>query len=261
MMRLARRWVVDYFNSHDDAAAREFCAPQYALSIGEYRLAGRDEQWLPAVRKQMELFPGLGMTVHQVVAAQDRAAVLFTQHGASGGAGGRVACWSGVAIYRADGGSELLTGCVAQEDYQTRQRQLKSGVADPVDPPHPAPWDTPLLPPDPAAEAAVRAWLSQSWPAVDGTVRCDDEHLTGVLLAFEVASADVGQLYSSGSQVVFHVRQLGRYRGGLPGVAASDRELPLNCNGILTVEQGRVVGGRVVRDRAGLRAALAQGGG
>ena len=275
VVHLARRWVVDYFNSHDASAAHEFATPDYTLHIGEYTFAGRDAQWLPAVQKQMDTFPGLGMTVHQVLAGSNRVAVLFTQHGASGGSGGRmsrraapaahspearsaegtrVACWSGVAIYRSNG--QQLTGCVAQEDYQTRQRQLKSGVADLIDPPAPAPWDTAVLPPDAQAEAVVRQWLTTSWPTSVAGVRCDDEHITGVQLAFAVESGEITELFSSGSEVAFHVRQTGRYLGGLPGVQAGAVTSVLHCNGIVQVKDGHVVSGRVIRDRIGLVASL-----
>lgn len=274
-VHLARRWVVDYFNRHDASAAREFATPDYTLHIGEYRFAGRDEQWLPAVQKQMDTYPGLGMTVHQILASADRVAVLFTQHGATGGSGGsvsrraapqahdpearsmqqtRITCWSGVAIYRSNG--RQLTGCVAQEDYLTRQRQLKSGVADPVEAPAPAPWDTTALPANPQAEAVVRQWLTTSWPSAVRGVRCDDEHITGVPLAFAVDSGEITELFSSGSNVAFHVRQSGRYLGGLPGVAPSERDCVLHCNGMVRVQDGQVHSGRVIRDRSGLLASL-----
>jgi len=256
VVQLARRWVVDYFNRHDASAAREFVAPDYALRIGEYTFAGRDAQWLPAVQKQMDLFPGLGMTVHQVLAGTDQVAVWFSQHGVA--AGGRVACWSGVAIYQSNG--QQLTGCVAQEDYMTRQRQLKSGVGDPLDAPTPAPWDTVPLPPDLQAEAVVRQWLSQSWPLADAAVRCDDEYLTGLALDFQVQASDITVLFSSGADVAFHARQNGLYRGGLAGLPASSLPAVLHVNGIVRVQDGRVCGGRVIRDRAGVRAALLQAG-
>lgn len=250
-VQLLRRWVVDYFNSQDDAAAREFIAPDYSLRIGDHLFAGRDTQWLPAVRQQFELFPGMGMTVHQVVTSGDRVAVWFSEHGATGG---RVAAWSGVAIYRSDG--ERLTGCVAQEDYTTRQRQLKSGVADPVEPPAAAPWDTVALPADPAAEAVVQRWLTQPWPITTPGVRCDDEHITGEPLRFEVESCEFTELFSSGPDVAFHAMQTGRCLGGLAGMPASDRQVLLHTNGILRVENGEVRSGRVIRDRGSLRARL-----
>jgi len=248
---LLRRWVVDYFNRHDAAACAVFVAPDYALRIGDVTFAGRDEQWLPAVDAQMKLFPGLGMTVHQTLAGEDWAAAWFSEHGASNG---RVAVWSGVAIYRSDG--ERLTHCVAQEDYMTRQRQLKSGVADAVDPPAAAPWDTPVLPSDRAAENVARDWLSASWPTDVSGVRCDDEHIIRAPLRFEVTAVEIDTLVSSGPDVAFHARQTGVYLGGLPGLDASRRTATIHTNGIVRVAEGRVRSGRVIRDRVGLRAAL-----
>lgn len=251
-VQLARRWVVDYFNSQDESAARAFCEDGYTLHIGSTVFAGRDAQWLPAVRVQMDRFPGLGMTVHQVVACEDRAAVLFTQHGADGGVGGRQTCWGGIAIYERRG--DQLSGCVAQEDYMTRQRQLKTGVPDPIEPPAPAPWDTAVQAPDAQAEQVVREWLEGAWPKAE-PVRVDDEYLTGAALAFDVTQTHVGQLWSSGSDVVFHARQTGVCRGGLAGVFNGSVG-QLFVNGMVRVEGGRIVSGRVVRDRAGLRASL-----
>ncbi len=258
VLALMRRWVVDYFNRQDASACAQFIAPDYTLHIGETVFTGRDAQWLPAVDKQFQTFPGMGMTVHQVLVGSDRVATLFSEHGASGGVGGRMAVWSGVGIYRSIGSQ--LTGCVAQEDYLTRLRQLKSGVVDPVEPPAAAPWDTAALPADPQAEAVVRRWLAQSWPIADSAVRCDDEHITGVPLVFDVRSGAITELFSSGPEVAFHVRQSGLYRAGLPGIDARTETFVLHCNGIVRVHDGRVRSGRVIRDRIGLRAALLQKG-
>lgn len=251
-VRLARRWVVDYFNAQDDAAAREICHSSYTLHIGSTVFAGRDTQWLPAVRVQMDRFPGLGMTVHQVTANETRAAVLFTQHGSDGGPGGRVACWGGIAIYERQGGQ--LAGCVAQEDYMTRQRQLRTGVADPIDAPAAAPWDFVPQAPDAQAEQVVLAWLQGDWSKSAG-VRVDDEHLSGDPLGFEVTDTHLGQLWSAGPDVVFHARQTGIVTRGLAGVPAGAAG-ELHVNGMVRVVDGRVAAGRVIRDRAGLRAAL-----
>lgn len=253
-VRLLRRWVVDYFNGQSDEAAREFIAPEYALEIGDYLFDGRDTQWLPAVRQQFAQFPGMGMTVHQVVAADDRVACWFSEHGASGGPRGPVAVWSGVGIYRARG--DRLIGCTAQEDYTTRSRQLRSGVTDPVDAPAPAPWDTVPLGADAQAEAVVRAWLTGSWPAPETQVRCDDDAITGQPLQFSVQRTEVVDLFSSGLDVAFHVRQHGYYLGGLPSVPVRERSELLNVNGIVRVEGGAVRQGRVIRDRGGLKARL-----
>lgn len=250
---LLRRWVNDYFNCHDDEAARIFVASDYALHIGDVVFAGRDENWLPAVAEQMRLFPGLGMTVHKTLAGADWAAVWFSEHGA---ANGRTAVWSGVALYFGDG--DRLVRCIAQEDYMTRQRQLKSGAADPVEPPAAAPWDITPSPADPGAEAVVRDWLRASWPR--DPVRCDDEHITNAPLRFETHDVEIDAIRSSGAEVAFHARQAGVYLGGLPGVEATGQLCHLHANGIVSVVDGRVREGRVIRDRAGLRATLRAGG-
>lgn len=246
-LSLQRRWVVDYFNAHDAEAARSFIAPHYALSIGDVVFAGRDESWLPAVDAQMKAFPGLGMTVHQTLCGQNWAAVWFSEHGMSNGC---AAAWSGVGIYRCDG--QVLTGCVAQEDYMTRRRQLKSGQSDAVDPPAVAPWDVEPGPRNEAAEATVLAWLAQGWPCAEGAVRCDDDYITGTPLRFAVSGSQVAELLSSGDHVAFNVRQSGVYQGGLPEPAQGPSAETLDCNGIVRVEDGQVVQGRVIRDRMGL---------
>lgn len=252
-VQLLRRWVVDYFNSHDRSVAHEFMLPTYALEIGDHVFAGRDEQWLPAVDQQMQAFPGIGMTVHQVVSEHDRVAVYFSEHGATKG---RMAVWSGVGIYRSNG--QHLTGCIAQEDYMTRQRQLKSGICDAVEAPAVSPWDTLPLGPNPAAEALVRHWLTRSWPQTHQSIRCDDEHITGMPLHFKVQSVELTELFSSGDDVAFHARQTGQYLGGFAGIEASNKSWLLNVNGILRVQDAQVTSGRIIRDRGGLKTRLQQ---
>ena len=250
-LSLLRRWVVEYFNGHNAEAARQFIAPDYALSIGDVVFAGRDAAWLPAVDVQMQAYPGLGMTVHQTLTGEGWAAVWFSEHGETEG---RAAAWSGVGIYRAD--EKVLTGCVAQEDYMTRRRQLESGVADPVDPPAVAPWDVRPEPANPEAEAVVLDWLSRGWPCAENAVLCDDDHITGTALEFDVDETKIGELLSSGDHVAFNVRQSGTYRAGLPPPVAGPQAETLDCNGLVRVENGRVVSGRVIRDRMGLWARM-----
>ena len=83
-LALARRWVTDDCNRHDAAAAREFCAPDYAFRIGDVVLAGREAAWLPAADAQMRDYPGLSMTVHEAIAGEGWAALWFSEHGARG---------------------------------------------------------------------------------------------------------------------------------------------------------------------------------
>jgi hypothetical protein len=247
-LALARAWVNDYFNRHDAAAARAICAPDYTLRIGDVVFAGRDDAWLPAVDAQFAAWPGLGMTVHRTACGPDWAAVWFSEHGASRG---RAAVWSGVAIYAARDGR--LQGCVAQEDYFTRRRQVTDGRCDPVDPPCAAPWDAAAEPPAPGAAEAVRDWLAGGWPgaAVRAAVRADDDHITGRPLRFDVEGARDAAFHVSGDWVAFTARQHGTYRGGLPD---ADRAVAttLDVNGLVRVQAGRVAEGRVIRDRMGL---------
>jgi hypothetical protein len=250
-LQLMKRWVVNYFNQHSDAAAREFIAPDYKLEIGDVVFAGRDDQWLPAVQQQFKLFPSLSMTVHQAIAGDGWAAAWFSEHGASNG---KAACWSGVAIYRNDG--EQLTRCVAQEDYYTRHRQMKSGLCDALEAPAVAPWDMLQMAPNAAAMLVVENWLQGSWPPAQSEVRCDDEHITLVPLQFKVQSVLIDELHASGNDVVFHARQTGFYIDGLNGMASNQDNKVLHCNGIVKVHEGQVVSGRVIRDRVGLKASL-----
>jgi hypothetical protein len=63
-------------------------------------------------------------------------------------------------------------------------------------------------------------------------------------------------LFSSGDDVAFHVRQTGLYRAGFAGLEASAKNWLLNVNGIVRVQDGQVVSGRIIRDRTGLKARL-----
>ncbi len=154
----------------------------------------------------MQAFPGLAMTVHHVVSGDGWAAAYFSEHGASKG---RAACWSGIGIYFSDGA--VLTSCIAQEDYMTRARQLKSGTSDPVEAPAVAPWDAQAAPANSEAEGIVRAWLVTGWPLDTDAIRVDDEHITGNPLKFTTQEVEIDCLLSSGDEVVFHAVQTGHY--------------------------------------------------
>ncbi|QFU08777.1 hypothetical protein PARPLA_03249 [Rhodobacteraceae bacterium THAF1] len=244
-LSLVRSWVQGYFNGHDPSVARQICARGYTLSIGDVAFSGRDNAWLPAVDVQMRDYPGLSMTVHEALTGDDWTALWFSEHGERDGTS---AAWSGVSIYRRTG--DVLTRCIAQEDYFTRRRQLKSGKPDRIDRAAVAPWDVTPGAADPEAEAVVAQWLEGGWPRPD--VRCDDEHLTGERVTFEVDVTDVLEMRSVGETVAFAVRQSGTFLGGLPGAVPGPDFI--DVNGIVHVRGGRVVSGRVIRDRMGLRA-------
>ena len=252
---LIRGFVVDFFNRHDASACRRLMAPDYALRVGDLVMSGRDEQYVPAVQGQFDRFPGLGMTVHDLVVSGNRIALHFSEHGASGGPGGPCAAWSGVALYRSDG--VRLTGCVAEEDYFARRRQLTTGAVDPIDPPMPAPWDTASQPADPDAEEVVSRWLAGGGATgIDGVLR-DDEHLgLSPPLVVDVTETVITEIFSAGSHVAFHARQIGRCIAGLPAASPMAGPVVLSSAGIVSVVDGSVRRGRMIRDRAGMQRSL-----
>jgi hypothetical protein len=72
-----------------------------------------------------------------------------------------------------------------------------------------------------------------------------------------VQECEVHELFSAGEWVAFHVAQTGAYLGGLDGLDdLVGREAVLEVAGLVHVSDGRVVGGRVVRDRLGTARAL-----
>lgn len=240
MVGLVRRWAVDWLAAADPAVCEEILAPQYTLLIGGYRLGPRD-RYVPTTLEQINRFPGLGVTIHELIASEDGVALRFTEHGASPKLEGREAAWTGVAVFRSDG--HQLTGCFAEEDYLSRRRQFDTGVCDPIEPPAAAPWNVAPRPRDPAAEETVLAWLQagdlsavdrdDSWFGGDADAVIGDGTLT------------VNALLSSGASVGFHAT--------LAGADGLDRHLA----GLVHVADGAVARGRVVRDRLGLQRAMA----
>jgi hypothetical protein len=254
VVALVRRWSVDWLNSQRPEVCELILAPGYTLRIGGFLLGPREE-YVPATLAQLARFPGLVVTVHQLVTDGERVAISFSEHGASARLEGRAAVWSGVSVFTWDGSA--LSGCFAEEDYYARRRQFDTGLCDPVAPPAQAPWDQRPQPGCPATEGVVRAWLAgpdlRAAPVV-----CDDE-ATGqpAERLLEVESCDVHVLFSAGDQVAFHVAQTGRYVGGLDGLDDLVGETAvLELAGIVTVQDGQVVGGRVARDRLGTARAL-----
>jgi hypothetical protein len=241
---LMRRYCIDYTARHDLSVCDDIMAPGYTLHMGTYDLTGRDEAYKPAAAAQFRQFPGLCLTVNEIICSGDRLALRFTEHGASARHDGARAAWGGIGLYRWDG-RWLLENHVEQ-DYLARRRQLAGGGPDPVEPPAVAPWDTRSAPPDPAAEEIVRAWLA----AGDlGGVTADDGRPPHRPLA--VTRTDVGVLFSAGPRVAFHAAQHGRLTGEDPGFAGGG-EAMLHLAGVVRVEGGQVAGGRVISDRLGL---------
>ena len=154
---LLRRFAVDFLTGQSWQALGDIMAADYRLDVGGHTIAGREEQYRPAMRTQFDLFPGLCVTVHDVVVGEAAIAMRFTEHGASRRDAGQRAAWQGVSLFRVEAG-QLQTGW-AEEDYIARKRQLRTGVCDPIEPPHAAPWDVRSKGVDLVAEAVARHWL------------------------------------------------------------------------------------------------------
>src|SRR5690348_10154031 len=158
LVTLMRRYCIDYTARHDLSVCDDIMDPGYTLHMGTHDLAGRDDAYKPAAAAQFRQFPGLCLTVSEIVCSGDRLALRFTEHGASVRHDGALAAWGGVGLYRWDG-QRLLENYVEQ-DYFARRLQLAGDGPDPVEPPAVAPWDTRSVPADLAAEAVVRGWLA-----------------------------------------------------------------------------------------------------
>jgi hypothetical protein len=247
-----RRWAVEWLSARRPEICEEILTPEYSILIGGFLLDGR-EAYVEGTLEQLDRFPGLGLTIHELITSGDRAAIRFSEHGASTRHGGSAAAWEGIALFGWDG--ERLDRCGAEEDYLSRRRQLADGVPDLIEAPAPAPWNTAPVAPDPAAEAAVRAWLEA--PDFE-SVTCDDGRRgASDPIPLEDPEVELDDLFSAGSRVAFHGTRRGRYGGGLAGL--EDRQgaaAELHFAGLVTVVDGAVVDGRVVRDRLGLSRAL-----
>jgi hypothetical protein len=248
---LMRRYVNDYTNRHDTSVCPDLMEPDYTLRMGPHVVGGRDERYVPAAQKQFTQFPGLCLTVHEIVCNGDRLAMRFSEHGASVRHGGAVASWQGIGLYRWNG-TKLVENLVEQ-DYQARRRQLADGVPDPVAAPALAPWDTAAVPAAPAAEQVVRDWIADG--AARGAVRVDDGDKS---VLQEEPSDVVDDLFSAGSAVAFRITRDGRYAGGLDGVDPALVGAPsrLHMVGVVHVADGRVAGGQIIRDRLGMARSL-----
>lgn len=250
--RLLRGFATDFLTSHDIAEARRIMAPGYTLNIGGHVFAGRDEQYIPATAAQLDLFPGLVVTVHDVVLAPGWAAMRFTEHGVTAAGPGHAAAWGGITLFRFE--DEQLGEGWAEEDYFARKRELKSGQCDAVLPPMPAPWDQPCEDPDPVTEDAVRKWLALPENLLSAPVeqvRVGAPDFADLIAPSQIA---VSALFSAGSRAAFHATVTGTYRGGFANVATelAGVDIRLRVAGIADVVGGEVYRVQLSADRLGL---------
>jgi hypothetical protein len=253
---LMRRYVVDYLQCQNAEVCAHIMEPDYVLYMGGTELTPRDEVYVPAVVRQLQQFPGLGMTVNEIICNGDRLAMRFSQHGASTKHDGRMASWGGIGLYKWNG--VKLTSNYAIEDYYSRRNQLASGGALPVESPAIAPWDTAAGAADPAAEAIVRAYLESADSILTTGIAFDDEPVGTSQPLVDVHSTVIDDLFSVGDRVAFHTTQTGMYLGGLDvPPSAIGKPATLYSVGVLRVD-GDLLSGRVIRERAALQRALSR---
>ena len=254
--RLLRGFAVDFLTSHDVSAVEGIMDPAYRLMIGGHVFDGRDQVYLPAAVAQLDQFPGLVVTVHDVLLGPDAVAMRFSEHGVSRRNQGRAAVWGGITMFRLERG-RLLHGW-ADEDYLARKRQLSTGVCDAVKPPHPAPWDVPVETPDPASLEATRRWLGSSHNFVnpDTDQICAEGPSFTELISVDEFRVDV--MMSAGSRVAFRVVSHGRYAGGFADIDRSrvGQPIELSTMGLVTVRGNEVCDAQIVFDRLGLYRSL-----
>lgn len=253
---LMRRYCIDYTARHDLTVCDDIMVPEYTLHMGGHHVAGRDEAYKPAAAAQFRQFPGLCLTVNEIICSGARLALRFSEHGASRRHDGAQASWGGIGLYRWDG--QRLTENFVEQDYFSRRRQLADGTPEPVESPAIAPWDTPAAAPVQQAEDAVRAWLG----AGDLTgVTIDDGRAVSRIVA--AGRTEIDDLFSAGNKIAFHAVQHGPLAGDDPAfpleaaAGAEGGQVSLHLAGVVTVTGGQVVAGRVIRDRHGLARRLA----
>lgn len=247
-VRLMKHYVVDYTNRNDQTQTALIMEPEYELRMGDHLLRGRDTAYHAATAKQMDQFPNLCLTVHEIVTSGERLAMRFSEHGASRLHDGRKCAWGGIGLYTWNG--QKLVSNLVEQDYFSRRRQLRTDTPLPVDHPALSPWTETASAPHEEAELAVRSWLDSGRLADTPGVLLDDQW-TGATVAplIEQDRVEINDLFSCGNAVAFHIAQHGRL---LPDEDLSGPEgalTHLHMAGIVRVEDGRVASGRIIRNR------------
>jgi hypothetical protein len=257
---LLRGFAVDFITGHNLDVVERIMAPEYCLSIGGYLLNGRDTEYLPPTAAQINQFPGLTVTVHDVVYGENTIAMQFTEHGRSRADQNRGATWRGITLFRTDG--ERLRWGWAEEDYFARKRQLSSGTCDHVDAPHAAPWDVQPGVASSALEVQARAWLdtpSSLFQREDAfwlsSVSDNDPHPQTLI---DIDYVEVDELFTADDRVAFHALYHGHYKGGFKDVDKEliGRPIVLRAAGILTFNSTELLTAAVTVDRLRLYRSL-----
>lgn len=246
VVTLARRFTIEWLNLADPAVPPTIMTPDYRVHIGTAELDSLPV-YSDGTLGQLRQFPGLGLTVHELVTDGEQLALVFTEHGVSRKHDDRPAAWRGIALFRIEDG--LLAENWTQEDYYSRRRQLAAGSADVIPPPAVSPWTTTPRRPDRAAESAAHAWLAA--PSYEQVIIDDDGPLV-----VGPGHVEVLRLFSADDTVAFAADLSGPYLGGLDDVDHVDGDVRLGVCGVLKIDGDHVVAGRLVTDRLGLRRTL-----
>jgi predicted ester cyclase len=258
--RLLRGFAVDFLTSHDVSAVETVMEPDYSLSIGGHVFSGRDDSYLPATSAQLDQFPGLCVTIHDVVIGPDAVAMRFTEHGVSI-RNGHAAAWGGVTLFRIRNG-RLHQGW-AEEDYFARKRQLASGVCDAVQPPLAAPFDAPFDAPDSETDRVARSFLTDpfAWalPDLIDEISAEGPRFASLVM---ITHSDINHLFTAGNRAAFHLECHGAYVGAFDDIDATliGHPVVLRLAGLLKVSKGKVINVQVTADRLGLHRTLLDAG-
>ena len=76
-----RRYVFGFVNSHDFSVCK-LMSEDYLLHMGDSEVVGREAAYIPAVQHQIDQFPDMGMTVHDVITDGEHVVLHFSEHGA-----------------------------------------------------------------------------------------------------------------------------------------------------------------------------------
>ncbi|MCZ4551415.1 nuclear transport factor 2 family protein [Gordonia rubripertincta] len=244
---LMRRYTHAYTNCHDFDECRRLMVEDYTLRMGDNILKGREDEYIPATAKQFLQFPGLGISVHDVVLGTNRVAMHFSEFGRSALTGCQ-SVWGGISMYRWNG--EKLTECRVEQDYYARREQSRSGIPDLIEAPAFDPWTVEPRDPDPGTEQLVRDWI-HAGGLFDSAIGSFDNEATSLPRRplMSERTVTVLDLFTAGPRAAFHAVVHGKYAGGL-GSLDSFRGKPtaLYIAGICTVA-GETVTVRAVSDR------------
>jgi hypothetical protein len=223
-----------------DDKYNEIMEPDYVVHMSGTNM-NRDADFKPAVKLYFEQMPGLCLAMHDIITNGDRFAMIFTEHAGSLAHGGRLSAWDVVSLYRWNG--RRLTEVWVEQDFLSRFAQLESGKPHPIEPIHLNPWLIRSVPANPDNEKIVRSRLLKGDLRTGASAVINDSWITGSSEpVLSGVRTEINDLFSAGNRVPFHIKQAGKYRGGIAGVGAEciGRDAVLYVAGIATV-QGKAV--------------------